>query len=251
VRKSAARTARARSLAAGSAPSDRGTPLPMVEIVLQGMDVEDWVTRTLSSLGVTFRLIACRPSDRGRRRLLRLFEVQTDESGVAPVVSRLRSKLASRDVAVSELGPTRALLRVSVPMPAACSVAFDLGDFCIRCPFLGKEDAVASLPWKVLVPRIDDARRLRRAAARNGAPGATLVRAGAYRSRWGLTVRQERALRTAFEIGYFDYPRRASLSTLATRLGVGRSTALELLRKASTKLAAQWLLPEPALDSAP
>ena len=149
MRKSAARTARARSLAAGSAPSDRGTPLPMVEIVLQGMDVEDWVTRTLSSLGVTFRLIACRPSDRGRRRLLRLFEVQTDESGVAPVVSRLRSKLASRDVAVSELGPTRALLRVSVPMPAACSVAFDLGDFCIRCPFLGKEDAVASLSVKL------------------------------------------------------------------------------------------------------
>lgn len=251
MRESAARSSLSSSRKARRSVSDTGVAPPMVEISLQGVDDEDFVTQTLSSLGATFRLLACRPTDRGRRRLLRLFEVQTDESGVAPVVGRLRSRLAVRDIAVSTLGPTRALLRVSVPIPPACSAAFDLGDFCISCPFLGKADAFGSVPWKVLVPRIEDARRLLRAPGRRGAATPTLVRAGAYRSRWGLTARQERALRTAFEIGYFDYPRRASLSTLGSRLGVSRSTALELLRRASTKLAAQWFLPEPAVASVP
>jgi len=223
----------------------------MVEIVLNGVDEGDWVTETLGSSGVSYRLLACRPADRGRRRLVRLFEVQTDGDGIGPVVRRLRNRLTGRDIAASSLGPDRALLRIAAPMPAACSVAFELGDFCISCPFLGKGDGTRPASWKVLVPQIVDARRLLKASSADGRARPTLVRAGAYRRRWGLTGRQERALRTAFQIGYFDYPRKATLSTLADRLGVGRSTALELLRRATTKLAAQRFLAEPPVDHLP
>jgi hypothetical protein len=223
----------------------------MVEIVLSGVNADDWVTETLSSLGVPFRLLACRPTDRGRRRLLRLFEVQTSDDGIGPIVRRLRSRVPGRDIAASSLGPDHALLRVAVPMPAACSAAYDLGDFCIRCPFSGREDDPRSSTWKVLVPQIVDARRLLRATGKSGEPHPTLVRAGAYRREWGLTGRQERAFRVAFELGYFDYPRKASLAAVASRLGVSRSTALELMRRATTKLAAQRFLAEPPVDRLP
>ena len=227
--------------------ADAGTPLPMVEIVLSEVDTSDWVTETLSSLGASFRLLACRPTDRGRRRLLRLFEVRTGPEGLGPIVHRLRSRVPGRDIAASSLGPDRALLRVSVPMPRACGASFELGDFCITCPFSGKDEAT----WKVLVPQIVDARRLLSASGRPVGARPALVRAGAYRREWGLTGRQERALRVAFELGYFDYPRKASLATLANRLGVSRSTALELLRKGTTKLAAQRFFGEPSLDLLP
>jgi len=227
---------------------DSAAPLPLVEIVLSGVDANDPVTETFRSLGVSFRLLSCRPTDRGRRRLLRLFEVQTDGEGVGPVVRRLRADRSSRDVMASSIGPDRALLRVSAPMPPGCSAAFDLGDFCLNCPFFGKDDPTKPATWRVLVPQIGDARRLLRASARNGTPRPVLLRAGAYRRPWGLTGRQEKALRTAFQLGYFDYPRKTSLATLASRLGVGRSTALELLRKATTKLAAQRFLAEPPVD---
>lgn len=245
------RIARARPLGTNGAPLESSAPLPMVEIVLNGFDPVDWVTETLGSLGVSFRLLACRPTDRGRRRLVRLFEVQTGGEGIGPVVRRLRSRLTSRDIAASSLGPDRALLRISAPMPATCSAAFDLGDFCVSCPFLGKADGTRPVSWKVLVPQIGDARRLLKASSGSGGARPTLVRAGAYRRRWGLTGRQEMALRTAFQIGYFDYPRKATLAMLAGRLGVGRSTALELLRRATTKLAAQRFLAEPPVDHLP
>jgi len=227
---------------------ERAEPLPMVEIVLNGVEGDDWVTETLRSHGISFRLLGCRPADRGRRRLVRLLEVETDGTGIGAIVHRLRARVAARDIAVASLGRDRALLRVAVPMPPMCSAAFDRGDFCISCPFLGSVGPGGSTTWNVLVPQIVDARRLLTASTRKGAPRPTLVRAGAYRKRWGLTGRQEKALRLAFELGYFDYPRKASLSTIAGRLGVGRSTALELLRKASTKLAAQRFQTEPTGD---
>jgi DNA binding protein with HTH domain len=223
----------------------------MVEVVLSGVDGDDWVTATLRSEGVAFRLLACRPTDRGRRRLLRLFEIRTDGVGIGTVVRRLRGRVAARDIAAAGIGPDRALLRVAVPMPAPCAVAFDLGDFCISCPFLATEDATGPTSWSVLVPQIVDARRLLKASGRHGAARPSLTRAGAYRKRWGLTGRQEQALRLAFQLGYFDYPRKASLSTFAARLGVGRSTALELLRKATTKVAAQRFQTEALGDRLP
>ena len=229
-------------------PSDAAGPLPMVEIVLSGVNTDDWVTDSFRSMGVSFRLLACRPADRGRRRLLRLFEVQTDGEGLGPILRRLRTHLSSREMVVSSFGPDRALVRISAPMPPSCSAAFELGDFCINCPFLSKAEGQAPVTWKVLVPEIGDARRLLRASATRTDPRPVLLRAGAYRRPWGLTGRQERALRTAFQLGYFDYPRKASLAELSGRLGIGRSTTLELLRKAVTKLAAQWFLAEPPVD---
>jgi len=248
---SSALRARTGSTKRSRPPAATDEPGPIVEIVLTEVDTTDWVTETLSSLGASFRLLACRPTDRGRHRLLRLFELRTGPEGIGSVVRRLRSQLASRDLAISTLGSDRALLRVSVPMPPTCAAAFDLGDFCVTCPFSAKEDATKGGTWKVLVPQIVDARRLLSASARPAGPRPRLARAGAYRRAWGLTERQERALRTAFRIGYFEYPRRASLATLASRLGVSRSTALELLRKGTTKLAAQRFFEEPALERIP
>lgn len=248
---SSVRRPRTRPLARPPPSTETGEPGPIVEIVLSEVDTSDWVTETLGSLGASFRLLACRPTDRGRHRLLRLFEVRTGPDGLGPLLRRLRSRLASRDLAASSLGPDRALVRVSAPMPTGCAAAFELGDFCITCPFSGKEETAKAAEWKVLVPQIVDARRLLSASARAVGPRPTLVRAGAYRRAWGLTGRQERVLRVAFQIGYFDYPRKASLATLASRLGVTRSTALELLRKGTTKLAAQRFYGEPTLERLP
>jgi DNA-binding CsgD family transcriptional regulator len=52
----------------------------------------------------------------------------------------------------------------------------------------------------------------------------------------GLTDRQYEALRTAYQLGYFDIPRRASLEDIAAELGISSSSVSERLRRAQTKL---------------
>ena len=52
----------------------------------------------------------------------------------------------------------------------------------------------------------------------------------------GLTDRQYEALRTAYELGYFDIPRRASLDDVAAELDITASSVSERLRRAQTQL---------------
>jgi hypothetical protein len=52
----------------------------------------------------------------------------------------------------------------------------------------------------------------------------------------GLTDRQHEALRIAYERGYFDIPRRASLEDVAGELDIAPSSVSERLRRAQTQL---------------
>ncbi len=56
----------------------------------------------------------------------------------------------------------------------------------------------------------------------------------------GLTERQEQVLYLAYRLGYFDYPRRASLKDLGRILGIKESTLSEILRRAMKNLISKY-----------
>ncbi len=51
-----------------------------------------------------------------------------------------------------------------------------------------------------------------------------------------LTERQEEILKTAYEMGYFEYPKKISIKELAERLNMSISTLSETLRKSEKKV---------------
>ncbi|WP_290814062.1 helix-turn-helix domain-containing protein [Halovivax sp.] len=55
-------------------------------------------------------------------------------------------------------------------------------------------------------------------------------------SRWNLTAGQAEALETAYEMGYFEVPRRNDAAAVADALGVSKSAFLERLRRAEATL---------------
>jgi hypothetical protein len=58
-----------------------------------------------------------------------------------------------------------------------------------------------------------------------------------------LTDRQHEALRTAYELGYFDIPRRTSLEDVAAELDLSASSVSERLRRAQTQLIEETVAP--------
>lgn len=56
-----------------------------------------------------------------------------------------------------------------------------------------------------------------------------------------LTDRQQEALLTAFEAGYYDTPRGASQSVVADALGITKATCSDLLHRAEGKLVEQYI----------
>lgn len=59
----------------------------------------------------------------------------------------------------------------------------------------------------------------------------------------GLTDRQQEALRTAYELGYFEIPRDATLADVAAELDITAASASERLRRAQTRLLQETLAP--------
>jgi predicted DNA binding protein len=59
---------------------------------------------------------------------------------------------------------------------------------------------------------------------------------GSVDSRWDLTPAQAEAMKTAYEMGYFEVPRGASSETVAAELGVSKSAFLERLRRGERAL---------------
>lgn len=58
----------------------------------------------------------------------------------------------------------------------------------------------------------------------------------------GLTDRQRKALRIAYEMGYFEIPRTASLDDIAAELGITASSLSERLRRAQTHLVEETVV---------
>jgi predicted DNA binding protein len=59
----------------------------------------------------------------------------------------------------------------------------------------------------------------------------------------GLTDPQHEALRTAYELGHFEIPRRASLEDVAAELDISASSVSERLRRAQSKLIEETVAP--------
>ncbi|RLM59951.1 helix-turn-helix domain-containing protein, partial [Halorubrum sp. Atlit-26R] len=59
----------------------------------------------------------------------------------------------------------------------------------------------------------------------------------------GLTDRQREALRIAYERGYFEIPRQASLEDIAAELEISASSVSERLRRAQTELIEEAVAP--------
>jgi predicted DNA binding protein len=56
-----------------------------------------------------------------------------------------------------------------------------------------------------------------------------------------LTTEQERVLQTAFDLGYFDIPKKIKLDDLARRLNVSKATLDVVLRRAQRKVVASHI----------
>ena len=207
---------------------------PLLELRLDRRREDRPLSGLFQREGAESRLVACRLTDSAPRRLVRWLDVRVAEERVDRLLIALRRRLRYRNLAVARLDMGRVLLRLSEPAPPICIATFRAGGICVSCPLLSYEEEGR---WSVILPKgaripaflhdVPEGVRGRVAVARPKLPPSATA----------LTDRQDRALKVAYEQGYFDYPRRASLGDVARALGTGRSSALEILRRATTKLA--------------
>jgi predicted DNA binding protein len=56
----------------------------------------------------------------------------------------------------------------------------------------------------------------------------------------GITARQQNVLRSALELGYYDFPKRVSTEELANKMGIKSGTVVEILRRAEKNVISRY-----------
>ena len=199
-----------------------------IEATILAKGHQRWIDSVTGRYGAKLRLLHSKRS-RGRDEALQVFEITVDR--------KLKSKLVrflQNDPEISELEITNSSHGRLVGMIRAKGVIMR----CIAdsdC-FLAyaSNDSGEEITWRVL--GTDSALRNLLLSLKKKRIRFKVEDISAERRKQTLTARQEWLLRSAYERGYFDYPKRIRIGPLAQILKVSPPTLYESLRRTQKKL---------------
>ncbi|MEM3832510.1 MAG: helix-turn-helix domain-containing protein [Thermoprotei archaeon] len=177
------------------------------------------------------RLLGCKLV-RGYKALL-MIEIIHDDN-YKKLISSLKNALGKRNVIVVNENDSRSFLITTLKHRAIHDAVSKSKTFCITCPFITPSRPDGYVSWTVLVPSSESAKNfIKILEQRNVEVKSVSSNKIAVNP---LTAREFEILRTAYNLGYYDYPRLISFNELAKKLGIVPSTLSEELRKAEKKV---------------
>ncbi len=156
---------------------------------------------------------------------------QTDE--VRRRISGMKEVLS---LDVTEVASNRLLGVVISNDCKICSAITDVDASCFISTAATEEDC--SVGYRLLLSS-EDIPVIMNRLSKTGAE-YKIAEISAVSSIRGLTSKQEVILKTAMELGFYDFPRRISQEDLSEKLGIKPSTLSEILRRAEKKVVGRY-----------
>lgn len=154
----------------------------------------------------------------------------------AEVKRRIKAMEDVVKVDVTELEPNRVMGVITSKNCMVCSAIADVDASCFISSAATGEDC--SVGYRVLLSREDVPIIMSRLSKTRAE--YKVVEISAVSSLPGLTSRQERILKTAMELGFYDFPRKVTNDELAAKLGIKASTLSEIVRRAEKKVVGKY-----------
>ena len=210
----------------------------MMEIRLLIKSPDIWV-RDVMRLGMAgLRFQDCMPwGRRGGRGLLR-FEGSREDA--VKLVERIRAHPDIEKVETSTLKDGGLLLTVTTKNCYVCR-ALTSSDCFLISSFTTEE---GDLLWTIITPSEESVRRLVKGIEAKGT-SVKFLSIVPLDHKEVLTRKQLDVIRTAFELGYYDMPKRTGIVRLAKRFKVSPSTLAEILQRGEKKVIGLFLKARP------
>jgi predicted DNA binding protein len=182
--------------------------------------------------GVKAEIVDCKPFNKTGMSML--FELRGDSAGIRGASAEIRRTEGVRQVVEGEDHEGLVPLLVVLDRPAICRASNDAAIVCLECP-LNAESQPAS--WRFIVSRTSDFRQVLSRLEKEGVE-TRIEDVAPLERRATLTGRQKEIVTTAVARGYFEFPRKISLTALSEVVGVKPSTLSEILRSAERRIMA-------------
>jgi len=195
----------------------------------------NWIGALSTSCDLSVKVLRCSPrSKNGGQSLL---QIDTNpEMSQENLVERIRSIEPKCNIQLTSAGPGRHVGTVELDTCAACKLVAESG--CFIDSASSREDG--TIQWNIIAPNASALRELVEKIESLGC-SVSVEKVSTLRTASELTIAQERVIEIAYNLGYFDIPRRANLGVLAKRLEVSKSTLDVMIRRAQRKIIAGHL----------
>jgi hypothetical protein len=185
--------------------------------------------------GAKLSIVDCKSFNKTGMSLL--MELRGNEQDVRAATTAIRHLDGVRQVIEGE-GPGDAIpLLVVLDRPAICRASSDVAIVCLDCP-LNSEVQPAS--WRFIARKTSDFRQVLTRLSKEGIE-TRIEDVAPLERKATLTGRQKEIMATAVAQGYFEFPRKISLTGLSELVGVKPSTLSEILRSAERRIMANAL----------
>jgi len=202
----------------------------MIKATLAISGINCWAEKLARTSNVAINVHASRPSS-SAQSVQNWVEIRGENEKIDLIEDQIRDEVISSEIIRVKDG--KALGVVVSPKCAAVEALRDLT--CTVTSHTIEKDGSTKL--ELLTDGRDTlkhvVRKFRSAGAR-----VTVVKVSANLENEKLTERQERIIRKALEMGYYEYPRKIRQKELASACGVASSTLAELLRRAERNIIA-------------
>lgn len=184
-------------------------------------------------LNCTTELIECRNLNGNRKGIL----VVISGERAKELIKEIKKMDSVKRMYSARLTSNRMLVLIIVDKPLYCAVTEATGAFCITCPFVTN---LTHEGWKMIVRDSETLRNTISAIEENGIKTKIMAISSPFKD-MRLTKRQRDVLLYALKEGYFEFPRKKSLTTLASELSIKPSTLSEIIRRIEMKIVRQYL----------
>jgi len=192
------------------------------------------VMQLSKAAGHTVTVMRCVPStDGGGQSLMR---VESDEPDSEALRKRLESFSAGGAFKITTVAPRKHIVTAKHRSCEACKALAETHCFLDE----GHSEEDGQMIWSVIAPNQDELKRLKELLEKSGTK-VSFDSIHPLRMNSELTVQQEKVIRLAFELGYYNVPKDIDLGKLAKILEVSKPTLDIMLRRAQKKVLSSYL----------
>jgi len=185
--------------------------------------------------GAKLSIVDCKPFNKTGMSLL--LELRGTDGDVRATAAAIRHVEGVRQVIEGETASDAVPLLVVLDRPAICRASNDVAIVCLDCPM--NSDMQPAM-WRFIARKSSDFRQVLARLSKEGIE-TRIEDVAPLERKATLTGRQKEIMATAVAQGYFEFPRKISLTGLSQLVGVKPSTLSEILRSAERRIMANAL----------
>lgn len=199
----------------------------------------NWVSELSDGHPTTVRLLDCKPL-RNQQGIQQLVEIRAPDASIHQLIKGIRRNPYIRRAEVVETRSGRAVGTVFTEGSIVCSAVAESRLFCRTCLFTTRPKEDGTVEWTVVLNGRRELRHLLERLEKQDV-GVRILRMTELADTMALTPRQEEIVAAAFERGFFDYPRKVGLRSLAHDLQISGAALSEILRRAEKKIIGEFV----------